>query len=169
MVEFFCPGIGRPKGSKRLVRTRRGRTLLLEDSKRERPWSSSVTAAAAEVMRGRDRFACAPLAALMVFGFARPKSHYTRKGLRPDAPRWHTSKPDASKLARSVEDALNGVVWDDDSRVAQLAVCKPYVELDELPGVAVAVVPAGGDGWRVDEDALSFYRRVAGLARRGRR
>ena len=168
MVEFFCPGIGRPKGSKRLVRTRRGRTLMLEDSKREKPWSASVAFAAGVAMAGRDRFASTPLAVLMVFGFVRPAKHYTAMGLRPDAPVWHTAKPDASKLARSVEDALNGVVWDDDSRVARLSVSKPYVELDQLPGVAVAVARAGEEAWIHDEDEDSFYRRVAAVLERRR-
>ena len=132
--------------------------MLIEMSNGEKPWRSSVSAVAAYAMRGHARFVNTPLAALMVFGFARPKKHYTTKGLRLDAPAWHTGTPDASKLARSVEDALNAIVWDDDSRVAQLFVLKSYVELDESPGVAVKVAEADG---LATESAVDFYRRVA--------
>jgi Holliday junction resolvase RusA-like endonuclease len=56
------------------------------------------------------------------FTFARPKSHYwtgKRAGvLRPDAANYHTGRPDTSNLVKLIEDALNGVVWSDDSRVA---------------------------------------------------
>lgn len=161
MIEFFCPGIARPKGSKRMVRSG-ARTRLLEESKREKPWSKSVAFAATCAMQGHRRFVNRPLAVLMVFGMPRPNHHYTTKGLRPDAPLWHVGKPDSSKLARSVEDALNTVVWCDDSRVAQLFVFKAYSERDQSPGVAVMVALA--DGLKSpDEDARAFYRRLAAI------
>lgn len=31
---------------------------------------------------------------------------------------WHTMKPDRTNLNKSVEDALNGIVWEDDSLIA---------------------------------------------------
>lgn len=160
ILEFFAAGHARPKGSKRMVRTTGGRTLLLEDSKREGPWRQSVTEMGRLAMRGRPRFLDEALKVVMVFGFARPKAHYLKHGLRPDAPRWHIGKPDASKLARSVEDALNGIAWDDDSRIAHLVVVKRYVERDEAIGVALHVhaAPCMCTG---PDDAQGFYRRLA--------
>lgn len=138
-VKFTAPGIARPKGSKRLARLKNGHTVMLEMSKHERPWREQVAFAAAQAMKGRERFTGRPLSAFMAFGFPRPKSHYGRSGLKPGAPRWHVGRPDASKLARSVEDALNGIVWDDDSRVARLVAHKYYLDRDELAGVNIEV------------------------------
>lgn len=140
IITFFAPGIPRPKGSKRMVRLRNGRTVLIEDSKAEGPWRTSVSGAAHAAMhQGRERFEARPLGLLLEFIFPRPKSHFTSKGLRPTAPRFHTGKPDCSKLVRSVEDALNGIVWDDDSRVAVLIASKVYASEGESPGVHVRV------------------------------
>jgi len=52
------------------------------------------------------------------FQFARPKSHY-RTGkyageLKDSAPKYHTQKPDVTKLVRGVEDALSKIIYRDD-------------------------------------------------------
>ena len=79
----------------------------------------------------------------------RPASHYgTKKGeryLKPNAPRFHTSKPDATKLLRCVEDALNGVLVKDDARIAEQSVRKVY---GDRPGAYILVerlVPGRGE------------------------
>lgn len=161
MINIFAAGTPRPKGSKRMVRTTGGRTLMLEESKREPAWRDTVSAAAVTAMAHRDRLVDAPLFVWMAFGFQRPKSHYTKKGLRPGAPRFHTGKPDGSKLARSVEDALNGIVWDDDSRIALLIVAKIYVELDTPTGLALEVSTDLRSIWQ-PESVVQFYRLMAG-------
>jgi crossover junction endodeoxyribonuclease RusA len=143
VIEFFAPGVARPKGSKRLVRTRGGRTLLLEDSKREAPWRQVCTMVGLESMKGAPPFEGA-VDVEMVFFFPRPKSHFTKKGLRPDAPTHHIARPDVSKLVRSVEDALNGVVFKDDSAIARLVTVKLYTE--GTPGVHVRVRPLNQPG-----------------------
>lgn len=136
MIGFFAPGVARPKGSKRLVRTRGGRTLLLEDSVREKPWRQVVTLMAMDAMKGAPPME-GPIVLRLAFTFPRPKAHYTTKGLRSNAPTHHIGKPDASKLARSVEDALNGVAFKDDSAIALLVVTKRYTET--TPGVRVEI------------------------------
>ena len=47
------------------------------------------------------------------------------------------TRPDLSKLTRAVEDALTGILWQDDAQIAQLDVFKGYVEEDEEPGLSV--------------------------------
>jgi len=42
---------------------------------------------------------------------------------------WPTSKPDADNYAKLVLDALNGVLWRDDSQVVRLFVEKAYCDL----------------------------------------
>jgi len=80
---------------------------------------------------------------VLVFARPRPKSHF-RAGrnshlLREGAPRVPTTRPDALKLARAVEDALTGVIYADDSAVVELAVAKIY----GAPGVQISI-------WRLE-------------------
>lgn len=42
----------------------------------------------------------------------------------------HTVKPDATNVAKAVEDALNGVLWKDDSQIVYLTIRKLYGEKD---------------------------------------
>jgi len=44
----------------------------------------------------------------------------------------HTVKPDASNIAKAVEDALNGIAYRDDSQIVQLFVTKAYAVRDEI-------------------------------------
>lgn len=62
------------------------------------------------------------------FVFRRPKSHHRSNGeLKPSAPMWHVSKPDADNAAKCVCDALTQIgAWNDDAQVARLLVTKRY-------------------------------------------
>ena len=42
----------------------------------------------------------------------------------------HTVKPDATNVAKAVEDALNGVLWKDDSQIVCLTIRKLYGDRD---------------------------------------
>jgi Holliday junction resolvase RusA-like endonuclease len=81
------------------------------------------------------------LSVTMQFRFPRPKAHFRAKSLqlRPDAPHWHTSRPDVDNLTKFVMDALNGIFWHDDSCLARLEVTKQY---GETPGVLVTILSA---------------------------
>jgi Holliday junction resolvase RusA-like endonuclease len=72
----------------------------------------------------------------------RPKGHFgtgKKTGiLKATAPYFHTSKPDATKLTRSTEDACKGILWPDDSAVSQQAITKAY-EDGRGPGVLIEV------------------------------
>ena len=59
---------------------------------------------------------------------ARAKAHAGE--LRP------TTKPDVSNVLKSIEDALNGVVWVDDRQIVGLVVSKAY---DDNPRVEVEI------------------------------
>ncbi len=125
-IEFTVPGDAAPQGSKRAVRLRNGRTVLLESSKRLKPWRALVSLAAAEAWQGPP---CAGAVAIgLAFVYVRPKSHLTTKGaLRAGAPT-HPGKPDIDKLCRGVLDGLTGIVYGDDAQVVALVATKEYGE-----------------------------------------
>jgi Holliday junction resolvase RusA-like endonuclease len=57
--------------------------------------------------------------------FARPKSHMTRKGVKPTAPQ--LPRPDVDNVAKAILDALQDVMGDD-TNVRRLVVEKSYGE-----------------------------------------
>lgn len=124
------PGIARTAGSKKaFANPKTGKIIVTDDSgKRGANWKAVCAALA------RVEYAADPtrelLSIRLVFVLPRPKSHY-RSGkraseLRDDAPYWAGKKPDATKLLRSIEDALTGIVWVDDAQVVAQHVSKVY-------------------------------------------
>jgi Holliday junction resolvase RusA-like endonuclease len=132
-----------PQGSKRFVgRTREGRGIMVESSKKCRPWRQDVVAAAIEA-RGNAKPLDGPLIVSMVFTLPKPKSAPKRRRSWPDR------KPDLSKLARSTEDALvtAGCIADD-ARIIEferLAKVFPGEDPEALssPGVRISVRSGG--------------------------
>jgi Holliday junction resolvase RusA-like endonuclease len=62
-----------------------------------------------------------PLFVEMIFKYQRPKS-VKRK--------FHTVKPDLTNLGKIIEDALNKLVWKDDSQICGLTLIKEYGSRD---------------------------------------
>lgn len=127
-IEFVVCGRPAPQGSKQgfpIYRGKQGAKVFtgkvaqVEMSKYVKPWRAEVAKAAREV--GLAEVLDEPLLVDMVFTAVRPKSHY-RTGrnahlLKSSAPPAPISAPDLSKLVRSTEDALKGIIWRDDSLV----------------------------------------------------
>ena len=146
-------GMPAPQGSKRHV----GRGVMVESSKKVKPWREAVRSTAVNVLSKAGRGILAReefergIVVDMVFTATRPKSHYrTGKNahlLRDDAPPRPTSAPDLSKLARSTEDALTDAgVWRDDARVVEYGrLAKVYAGEDtdalDTPGAVIRVRP----------------------------
>lgn len=78
-----------------------------------------------------------PVAVELHFHMPRPKAHSGRHGIKPNAPKEHTGKPDADNLAKAVLDAMTTIgFWRDDSQVSDLKVRKIY---SLTPGAVVTV------------------------------
>lgn len=148
-ITITVHGLPAPQGSKRHV----GGGVMIESSKKVKPWRQDVKHAALAITEAVDGWAVldGPLAVSMVFTFDRPKGHY-RTGrnahlLRDAAPTRPAGMPDLSKIVRSTEDALTGAVWKDDARVVEYArLGKFYAGTDALdvltsPGCVIRVWP----------------------------
>jgi Holliday junction resolvase RusA-like endonuclease len=71
-----------------------------------------------------------PFGVSIDIGVARPLGHYSISGkvLPRYTDAWPDRRPDIDKLARSILDALTGLVWRDDGQVVILDVAKRYAD-----------------------------------------
>lgn len=133
-TQFQVSGIPSPGGSKKSMPVYRwigGKRyfttkVVLRDMGGENTvrWREEVAAAARQVF---DKPLECPVRLEVEFIMMRPKSHYRSNGVvKEDAPYWHTSAPDTTKLLRSTEDALKGIAWVDDCQVVQQSAQKHY-------------------------------------------
>jgi len=135
-------GIPGPQGSKRFMGVKGGRGVMVESSKKVKPWREDVKAAA-EIVRGLRAPLDCPLRLHMVFTLPKPSSAPKRRQT------WPMRTPDLSKLARSTEDALTAAgVWKDDARVVEYGLlAKRYPNEGrgalEAPGVWIEIEVMG--------------------------
>lgn len=78
-----------------------------------------------------------PLRLSLLFLLHRPQRLIWKT--RPMPRLWATCKPDFDNAAKAVCDALNGVLWIDDSHICECRVRKMYASGDETPGVVVEI------------------------------
>lgn len=142
-LHFFVPGTPAPGGSKTgFYNKSLNRVLMAPASKKTKPWMQAVSATVRSQYDGNP-LAC-PLRLHMQFRMIRPKGHYgsgKHAGVVKDryAVALPTVKPDLTKLVRSTEDALKGILWLDDTQVVAGIYSKIYVERD--PGVVIVASP----------------------------
>ncbi|NID14983.1 RusA family crossover junction endodeoxyribonuclease [Luteibacter yeojuensis] len=132
MIEIVVYGTPGPQGSKRHV----GGGVMIESSKKVKPWRQDVRAAALEVRSGPP--IDAPVICRMVFTLPKPLSAPKRRRT------WPMRTPDLSKLARSTEDALTEAgIWRDDARLVEyerLAKVYPGEDPEALDAPGVRIV-----------------------------
>lgn len=152
-------GIPAPQGSKRAVaHNKTGRIVLMESSKKVKPWRETVKWAVRDALGAREPFT-GPVSVTAVFYLPRPKNHYgtgrNAGTVKESAPRYPATQPDVDKLARSTLDGCGeGGVWRDDAQVTALHVLKRYAS---RPGARIIIGPddpaIGADPWHRQEDA----------------
>lgn len=83
-----------------------------------------------------------PVRVDITFVFSRPRHHYIankpERGLRHNAPYWHTKRPDRDNLDKAILDALTqlGLYWRDDDQVC----CGELQKLfGETPGAVITI------------------------------
>lgn len=129
MVSFAVPGRPIPQGSLSSFRHRTTGQIVTPQKARVREYRDRIAwAAEATGMACTDE----PVRVRAVFGFQRPKSHRLTSGkLTKRAPTSHASRPDLDKVARSLLDAITGVLVYDDAQVVALDVRKQWHDHDE--------------------------------------
>ena len=140
---FRVFGQPRPGGSKRaFLHAKTGKMMVIEASK-NKDWRAEVKAAGMEAYDGP--VLGGPLKVHFTFFLLRPKMHY---GSGKNAEQLKSQfawlpgpvkAPDTTKLIRSTEDALTGVLWVDDAQLVVQKALKLYIDRWERPGALIEV------------------------------
>lgn len=134
LVVFHVPGRPIPAGSKRAF----GKAIVDVSGENLVDWKYRVRKAAEGAMDEHPPLErIFPVELHVRFYVRRPLSHFgtgrNAQVLKERMPNYPVGKPDTTKLLRAVEDALTGVVWEDDAQVVVQRVAKCYGD----PGVEV--------------------------------
>lgn len=142
MIAIEVCGLPRPGGSKIPGMRKDGSMFVRPDCPHTSSWMKQVKDAALMQMPYGQEPITGTIEMFVEFRFPRPQKHFIGKSnrLRPDAPIWHFTKPDLTKVIRSTEDALTGVAWRDDCLVAKRVESKRYCNDGELPGVTIFIL-----------------------------
>jgi Holliday junction resolvase RusA-like endonuclease len=148
-ITVIVRGRPAPQGSKKPFRNQyTGRIQMTEQSTKVKPWRQDVKYAAIEATDAIDGWEPldGPLVGSIVFTVSdRPASKpvWWPRGVRwSKTLMWRpASAPDLSKLLRSTEDALKGVVWRDDARVVGYRRLEKYFCGDSTGGRDVLATP----------------------------
>ena len=142
-ISFVALGVASPAGSKSAFRHRHTGRIVVVDAggKKTKVWRKVVAEAAKRAMDGRP-FLLPPLILVIEFRMQRPQSHYRANGeIKPDAPWVPIVRPDVTKLLRSTEDAMTGIVYEDDAQICEQNISRTYA-LDDSIGARVTVYTA---------------------------
>lgn len=129
LTNFFVEGTPAPQGSKQGF-IRGGRVVLVESSKKVKPWREAVGVKARESV---GELLDGPLVLDVEFVMPRPKA----LGGKPAPPM--VQRPDADKLLRSTCDGLTGTAYGDDSQVVTIHAHKRRAEPGETPGAHITL------------------------------
>lgn len=158
VADFVVSGDPAPGGSKTFIPMRYGDGRVImkaTDGGRERPAGRMVDAGKGNARWKKQVAACAraaycdqpvgePVAFAMTFWRRRPQNHYGTGRNAGKLKPWAVdllpcSVPDVTKLIRSTEDALTGIVWKDDAQIVDQFAFRRYAE---TPGARIVV-------WRI--------------------
>ena len=134
MVTFKVDGD--PVGKQRARYAKRGNFVQTYTPDKTRNYESSIKEAAIQAM-GSNEILETPVNLYLYIRAPIPKSLPKKRleaclnGLEKPI-----KKPDASNVLKSVEDAMNGVVYKDDSQIVNIHVTKVY---SSVPGVDICV------------------------------
>lgn len=170
MITIEVLGTPAPKGSGRAMliggKARFIASGTTVNQRKLKSWDTALREAALEAI---GHAAAPPYMGLalrleILFRLARPTGHWGQGKnagkLKPNAPAYPLSKPDSSKLLRAIEDTLNKVVFDDDSRIVRTHMDKVYADAGN-EGATIKVMPMACQTWADLERQAEYDKRWA--------
>lgn len=140
MIAFTVYGIASGMGSKRAFVPKGWTRPIITDSNRNlKSWQSLVADAASQAIALRPDWQILEGGVRLSLAFFLPRPKSLGKKITA-----HLKYPDCSKLIRSTEDAMSGIVYRDDSQVIELVAGKYYTGVTDSPHVNVKVEPTSG-------------------------
>jgi len=134
LIEFVIPGVPLGKGRARSVV--RGKHVRHYTPEKTAKYESTASLAGYQAMAGRPPIE-GPVMAMLTIKLPISASWSKRKQAAALAgTELPTKKPDADNVIKAVFDAMNGVVWVDDTQVVDMVVRKRYAL---VPGVVVRI------------------------------
>lgn len=122
-------GNAEPAGSKRAFYRPSLGVRVVDANPKSREWKNLVAQEAGKIANGTLQ---GPLDLEAVFYRPRPANHYgtgrNAAVLKRSAPLYPTTRPDATKLLRGIEDALTGVLYRDDAQIVRQVISKEWGE-----------------------------------------
>ena len=138
-VVFEVIGTPVAKARPRVVRTKTG--VRTYTPGKTAAWESRVRGEAVKAMRGQEPME-GPVKLVVGVIFEPPASWSAwQRGAAMEGRVAHTGKPDLDNIVKAVKDAMNGVVWGDDSQVIGVSAWKEY---GSEAKVGIMVVPIDG-------------------------
>lgn len=140
MIAFTVYGIASGMGSKRAFVPKGWKHPVITDSNRNlKSWQSLVADAASQAIALRPDWQILEGGVRLSLAFYLPRPKSLGKKITA-----HLKAPDCSKLIRSTEDAMSGIVYRDDAQVIELVAGKYYTSVTGSPHVNVRVEPTSG-------------------------
>ena len=141
MIEFIVPAIpiAQPRQRTRVIQTN-GKAFAHNYTPKNDPvngFKATVRMAAEKVFAGRSPIV-GPIAIEVLFVMPRPENQFWKSKPMPRS--LHTKKPDVDNCFKSLSDALNGLLWLDDSQICDCKMKKVIASGSEQPHVSVRVV-----------------------------
>lgn len=128
---------GNPRGQGRPRACKKDKHAAVYEAKEDTVYKENL---AAQIVAQRPHFIGAgiPVEIEAHFYLSRPQAHYGAKGLKS---RYENArplgKPDVDNLGKACMDALNGIVWHDDSQIVRVVTEKHYA--DTQPHILIEV------------------------------
>lgn len=121
MLTIEIAGVAAPKGSMRARVLPTGLPTMYHDNKKTKPWMAKVKAATVRAMSVAGIAEPYDGAVEIEYYFFLPRPKSTSR-------EWPSVKPDLDKLVRCIDDALEGSLLSNDSRIVRIVAAKLYGE-----------------------------------------
>lgn len=167
MITFRVYGVPAAQGSMRAILHKHTQRPILIHNKTQglAAWRSLISTAAGDARRREDGMLIGPVALTITFHLPKPASMPAQLRTEKQREKWTypKSRPDLSKLVRAAEDALIGVLIQDDSQIVSMWARKVY---SDTPGAEISLGTLVGSQEEDDDGDSRRGTQTAGVAAR---